>query len=801
MRQKRIRTWPLVLLGAAVGVLIAACTHGLTDVTEPLQSAAARPVVSHSDVTATAAAVPAAQGPALDLRKFRPLLAAPELQAVALAHQSGDDALAAELLQRVIGEGNERDPRRYYLLGRLWQMAERAEPAWNAYNEAVALGSEQEWALVDEALLNCARLSFALGKPDRALAELGAVKHESNAVIEARAHALQQSERLADAEVEWARLVARLPATGEAFHRAELAHAESLWSLAAASDHGDELKARAAQALARAQLGLPLKNPIYLRGEELKKAWQVRPGVQSVDVLLLGVEELIASQAFDEAREVAERIQLSAAEAQSAVGCQLRYLRGKILAGQRKWGEAADVLTPALAACAAYPELHVSMLFNAGKYAAADGRDSVAVRHYEELEAKYGSSSLADDARLRRAQSYRDMGVQARFVELLAQMPEVYPRGDMTLEGVLSLALDQMERHKWSEAAAVLERAAETVQKSDSARGHEYAGTERYFLARCLNELGEEQRALAEYETLIRQVPLSYYMLHAYSRLLEADKERARLSLNEATQQALLSPFTFPYRPEYDSSAFRRAMELLMVGEFSLGREALRGLNLDGQADDSLLWGIALLFDRGLDVHYSHQVARGRLTDWLAHYPEGDWQRPWEIGFPRPYFEIVERESQKSGVPAWLIYGVMREESTFVADIVSPAKAYGLMQVIEPTARGIGKKFNLPSSVVALKQPATNIAIGARVLAELNKRFNKNPLLAIPGYNAGPGRPGRWLSERPNIDFDLWVETIPIRETRRYTKRVLASRAAYAFLYDREQAEVALVLPKRLHLN
>jgi soluble lytic murein transglycosylase len=140
----------------------------------------------------------------------------------------------------------------------------------------------------------------------------------------------------------------------------------------------------------------------------------------------------------------------------------------------------------------------------------------------------------------------------------------------------------------------------------------------------------------------------------------------------------------------------------------------------------------------------------------------------------------------------------MREESTFKPRVVSHADAYGLMQVIPPTARGIARKSGHPTSPEALKTPSVNIAIGSRVLQELARRFRTNPWLAIPGYNAGPGNPSKWLRERPNVDFDVWVEMIPYRETRRYTKRVLASRAAYAFLYYREEAQTALVLPRRL---
>src|SRR5690606_1290719 len=150
---------------------------------------------------------------------------------------------------------------------------------------------------------------------------------------------------------------------------------------------------------------------------------------------------------------------------------------------------------------------------------------------------------------------------------------------------------------------------------------------------------------------------------------------------------------------------------------------------------------------------------------------------------------------RKNEIPEWFIYAIMREESAFDPAAESPAKAYGLMQLIVPTAKAYAGKLGLPHHPQALKRPAVNIALGSRVLSSFSAKFPKNPVLGIPAYNAGPGRPARWLRERPDVDFDVWVELIPFRETRRYTKRVLASRAAYAFLYHSEEAEEAMRLP------
>jgi soluble lytic murein transglycosylase len=141
------------------------------------------------------------------------------------------------------------------------------------------------------------------------------------------------------------------------------------------------------------------------------------------------------------------------------------------------------------------------------------------------------------------------------------------------------------------------------------------------------------------------------------------------------------------------------------------------------------------------------------------------------------------------------VYAIMREESAFDPAAESPAQAYGLMQMIVPTAREYAKVAGLPWDPESLKRPAISIALGCRMLGDLTRKFDSNPLLAVPGYNAGPGRPRRWLRERPGLDFDVWVELIPFEETRRYTKRVLSSRAVYAFLSHPERASEALLLP------
>lgn len=515
-------------------------------------------------------------------------------------------------------------------------------------------------------------------------------------------------------------------------------------------------------------------------------------------------DQLVRIQALSDARRHSDVLVLAddlltalpTGERFGGVACEARVLRNKALAGTRKWGAAVDAFTDVLRRCED-PDLRARALFLAGRYAASDKRYSKATQLYAQLEKEAPTHRLADDARLNGANAFLELGDGARFTALLSTIAEDYPDGDMSLDGTFDLALRQIEKSDWGGAANVLERGMAAATRADQRRDHEVAGRERYFRARAWIETGEQDRGLDEYAALVRERPLSYYMQLAYSRLAAVDLNRARRELAAGVEQTIHQPFEFGWRPEFDAPAFERALQLLKVGEIELAAVEIESLGAVGEtAAPELLWAVALLYERAGSTNLSQQLLRGRLTDWLGRWPVGDWRKAWELAFPRPHHATVTREATKNGLNEALVYAVMREESVFDARAVSHADAYGLMQLIEPTAQHFAKKLGMPYSRASLLRPKVNIALGAKVLQSYSDRFPNNPLLGIPSYNAGPGRPKRWLRERPNMDFDVWVEAIPFRETRRYTKRVLASRGAYMVLYDAPDAD--WTLPVRL---
>lgn len=144
---------------------------------------------------------------------------------------------------------------------------------------------------------------------------------------------------------------------------------------------------------------------------------------------------------------------------------------------------------------------------------------------------------------------------------------------------------------------------------------------------------------------------------------------------------------------------------------------------------------------------------------------------------------VIVREAAANGLPAALVYGVIRQESLFQTDARSGAGATGLMQVMPGTGRDLfrmEKRRGRPD----LRDPEVNVALGARYLAMMLREFDGDRIAALAGYNAGPGRPRRWKRQAPGLSADELLEAMPIFETRDYVKRVLFFEAAYAVLHD-----------------
>lgn len=152
---------------------------------------------------------------------------------------------------------------------------------------------------------------------------------------------------------------------------------------------------------------------------------------------------------------------------------------------------------------------------------------------------------------------------------------------------------------------------------------------------------------------------------------------------------------------------------------------------------------------------------------------------------PHAYYPVPDFVPDGLKVSRALALSISRRESEFDPAARSSADARGLMQVLPGTAKLMAAKLGKPFDASKLiADPAYNVTMGSAYLAEMVGEFGPSIALVASGYNAGPGRPRRWMGEfgdprRADVDVVDWVETIPFAETRTYVMRVAEGVVIY----------------------
>lgn len=219
-----------------------------------------------------------------------------------------------------------------------------------------------------------------------------------------------------------------------------------------------------------------------------------------------------------------------------------------------------------------------------------------------------------------------------------------------------------------------------------------------------------------------------------------------------------------------DSEIVRVIQALDQIGENARADLFLRRLSrlTDDPAETALIAELATsLGRRDMAVFAARQLIFDPVT-------------LFQSGYPVLPLDAADRRAE----PA-LVLGLIRRESQFAIDAVSPAGARGLMQLMPATAQGVARSLGVQSSNARLtSDPDLNIQLGSRYLAEMLRRFDGSYILALAAYNAGPGRVDGWLERRGRPGSSIneivdWIESIPIYETRNYVQRVLEDTQIY----------------------
>lgn len=320
-----------------------------------------------------------------------------------------------------------------------------------------------------------------------------------------------------------------------------------------------------------------------------------------------------------------------------------------------------------------------------------------------------------------------------------------------------------------------------------------------YWLGRNAERSGNPGHARAYFHFAAERFPQTYFGRAAAVRLdkLGPGDEDPPDFLAAIPAPAQLRPFDEPI-PAAAQDRWVRAQALRLIAFDASAEQELKSAFFATGSPRLLLEAAQAAFDQG---HFAAGMAYGRLivpsfdSRKISDVPVG----VWKILYPLPYEAALRREAARNQFDPMLAAGLIRQESTFQADIVSHANAVGLMQVLPKTAKLLAKQLRVRYVKTKLFEPDYNLQLGMLYIAGL-LRDNGAPEYALAAFNAGEDRIAAWRAERKYEEIPELVESIPFTETREYVQIVLRNADVYRTIYGpggppAPQASTAAIRP------
>ena len=502
---------------------------------------------------------------------------------------------------------------------------------------------------------------------------------------------------------------------------------------------------------------------------------QTPPAPLSADELVARAHILAEAGRSDEALRAVERA--SSASGKPASPIDLCRARAEALYKARtRYPEAAL----AYRACAALggPRAAEDAFLSARAFSRAD-RDGDALPAFASVIQRNPKTTWADQAEFHVARAH---ALAARWKEAAHALDEYvkhFPTGH-----------DKREAERYRAISHLMARDDKIARKllEDLAGGTDDALSQaRWQNLAALAALrdGDRTHAIARWSDVARARPLSWPALVA----------RARLTAASAPLPLTIDPPETANKPEPLAIELPPPVDVLhRIGLDGDAEEALREresivvANAGGRGTEALCGAYALL-DRGKRRYQiSLQIPAALLSS--APGPKNRWA--WDCAYPRPHKGSIRNHEATSKLPPDLLWAVMRQESAFDEEVVSPARAVGLLQLMPETARAVATGASLPHEEGWLVRPDHNVQLGALYMHELLDKLHGSVPLAVAAYNAGPDAITRWQSHAKGETLDVFVETIPFLETRGYVVRVMGNMARYGYM-ERGEAGVPAV--------
>ncbi|HVF30005.1 MAG TPA: transglycosylase SLT domain-containing protein [Pyrinomonadaceae bacterium] len=497
---------------------------------------------------------------------------------------------------------------------------------------------------------------------------------------------------------------------------------------------------------------------------------------QSADEAFRRAELLIAAKDFAGAERSFADLNSSYP---SAITPAIRLRHLSVFSNLRKTAEAQNVFNAIPSSAKEKEEAYYQLVM-----AYARARQWAQARTVaEEMRAKFASGRFTPKAWVDAGMAARDAKIRVEEQSFLRSAVAAFPNAVEVAGAQFELAwLEHDNKNVALSSQMLTEHLARYAERDTTNRGK--AG---YWAARDSERAGKTVAACALYDGVTYRYSANWYGYLAQQRLA-AMSCPAGAAVDPLVARAVAALKTITVAPETatakELARAEKSAELSLVGLFDWAIDELKEAKRTAENSPTINLALAKHYRlKGDNVNALLSLAKS-YPDYSQMFPEEMGREEWDIFYPLTHWDQIKAWAKNRNLDEYQVAGLIRQESVFNPRAKSHANAYGLMQLLIPTARATARKYGSSASITAdsLFQPATNIELGTAYMRDQFDKFGRIEYVAV-AYNAGPGRVSPWRASLP-IEIDEFVEAIPFRETKGYVQGVIRNSAQYRRLYD-----------------
>ncbi len=408
-----------------------------------------------------------------------------------------------------------------------------------------------------------------------------------------------------------------------------------------------------------------------------------------------------------------------------------------------------------------------------------------------EMRQKFRTSAWTPKAMIDVGMTARDQRRKLDESYFLKGAVAFYPKAIDVTRAQFELAWLEHQKKNFAASSRMLtQHLARYVHKDNS-----YRGQTGYWAARDSERAGKIDEACALYDAVVYRYGANWYGylgLDRVTRLRRQGKCQTpkKFPVNSNIPKAVANMKVVTVAAETATAKelerAEKSEELSTIGLFDWAIDELREAKKTASNSPKINLALAKHYRLKGDNVRALLALKNSYPDYSQMFPEEMGREEWDIFYPLIHWTDIKYWAKQRRLDPYQVAGLIRQETIFDPNARSHANAYGLMQLLVPTARSMARKYSSTSASSiygsTLYDPGLNIELGTAYMREQLSKYGRIEYMSV-AYNAGPGRVVRWRNELP-LQMDEFVEEIPFRETRGYVKGIIRNSAQYRRLYD-----------------